>query len=72
MGIETIVIPLLVIFIVGLIIGVVLARPTHVHLPVHSHGTRKVRAAFARNDLMTVASSNMIYCLLVCRRTVRI
>ena len=31
MGIETIVILMLVIFIVGLIVGVVLARPTHVH-----------------------------------------
>ena len=31
MGLETIVILLLVIFIVGLIVGVVLARPTHVH-----------------------------------------
>ena len=31
MGIETILILLLLIFILGLIIGVVLARPTHVH-----------------------------------------
>jgi hypothetical protein len=31
MGIETIMILLLLIFILGLIIGVVLARPTHVH-----------------------------------------
>jgi hypothetical protein len=31
MGTETIVILLLVIFIVGLIVGVVLARPTHIH-----------------------------------------
>jgi hypothetical protein len=31
MGMETIVILLLVIFIVGLIVGVVVARPTHVH-----------------------------------------
>jgi hypothetical protein len=31
MGIETVVILLLVIFIVGLIVDVVLARPTHVH-----------------------------------------
>ncbi len=31
MGIETIMILLLLIFILGLIIGVLLARPTHVH-----------------------------------------
>jgi hypothetical protein len=31
MGIETIMILLLLIFILGMIIGVVLARPTHVH-----------------------------------------
>jgi hypothetical protein len=31
MGIETIVILMLTIFIVGMIVGVVLARPTHVH-----------------------------------------
>jgi hypothetical protein len=31
MSIETIVILLLIIFILGLIVGVVLARPTHIH-----------------------------------------
>ena len=31
MGIETIMILMLLIFILGMIIGVVLARPTHVH-----------------------------------------
>jgi hypothetical protein len=31
MGVETIVILLLIVFILGLIVGVVLARPTHVH-----------------------------------------
>ena len=31
MNIETIVILLLIIFILGLIVGVVLARPTHIH-----------------------------------------
>jgi hypothetical protein len=31
MGIETIVILLLIVFILGLVVGVVLARPTHVH-----------------------------------------
>jgi hypothetical protein len=31
MGTETIMILLLLIFILGMIIGVVLARPTHVH-----------------------------------------
>jgi len=31
MGIETIMILMLIIFILGMIIGVVLARPTHVH-----------------------------------------
>ena len=31
MSIETIVILMLIIFILGLIVGVVLARPTHIH-----------------------------------------
>jgi hypothetical protein len=31
MSIETVVILLLIIFILGLIVGVVLARPTHIH-----------------------------------------
>ena len=31
MGIETIMILMLLVFILGMIIGVVLARPTHVH-----------------------------------------
>ena len=31
MNIKTIVILLLIIFILGLIVGVVLARPTHIH-----------------------------------------
>jgi hypothetical protein len=31
MGIETIVILMLIVFILGLVVGIVLARPTHVH-----------------------------------------
>jgi hypothetical protein len=31
MGIETIVILMLIVFILGLVVGVVLVRPTHVH-----------------------------------------
>lgn len=31
MGIESIVILMLIVFILGLVVGIVLARPTHVH-----------------------------------------
>ena len=31
MALETIVILLLIVFILGLVVGIVLARPTHVH-----------------------------------------